>query len=125
MPLDVAAVVRRQHALKSAGRAGVALEIAGSAHVLGHEDRLERVIGHLIQNALEATGPAGRVAVRVLADGPNAVVEVADDGVGMTPEFVRDRLFRPFQTTKPPRDGDRRLREFPVRDRTRRPDAGR
>ena len=101
MPLDVAAVVRRQHALKSAGRAGVALEIAGSAHVLGHEDRLERVIGHLIQNALEATGPAGRVAVRVLADGPNAVVEVADDGVGMAPEFIRDRLFRPFQTTKP------------------------
>jgi len=25
---------------------------------------------------------------------------VSDDGVGMTPEFVRDRLFKPFQTTK-------------------------
>jgi signal transduction histidine kinase len=30
-----------------------------------------------------------------------AVVEVEDDGPGMSPEFVRRRLFRPFQTTKP------------------------
>ena len=28
------------------------------------------------------------------------MVEVADNGVGMTQEFVRERLFRPFQTTK-------------------------
>jgi len=38
--------------------------------------------------------------VRVYPDGANAVVEVADDGIGMTPEFVRERLFKPFQTTK-------------------------
>jgi signal transduction histidine kinase len=30
-----------------------------------------------------------------------AVVEVGDNGVGMTPEFLREKLFRPFQTTKP------------------------
>jgi signal transduction histidine kinase len=28
------------------------------------------------------------------------VVEIIDNGTGMTPEFVRDRLFKPFQTTK-------------------------
>jgi signal transduction histidine kinase len=33
-------------------------------------------------------------------DDDAAVIEVADSGVGMTPEFVRDRLFKPFQTTK-------------------------
>lgn len=100
-PVDLAELVRKQHGLKSAGRAAVALEIAASAQVLGHEDRLERVIGHLIQNALEATAEKGRVTVRVFGDGPNAVVEVADDGVGMAPEFIRDKLFKPFQTTKP------------------------
>jgi signal transduction histidine kinase len=77
------------------------VDAAAEIHVLGHEDRLERVIGHLIQNALDATGETGKVAVRVFRDGADAVVEVADDGVGMTPEFVRDRLFKPFQTTKP------------------------
>jgi len=29
------------------------------------------------------------------------VVEINDNGTGMSPEFVRDRLFKPFQTTKP------------------------
>jgi putative PEP-CTERM system histidine kinase len=104
VPVDLEAIVRRQHALKSAGRdagrGAIALEAAAGVQVLGHEDRLERVIGHLIQNALEATAERGGVAVRLAADGPNAVVEVADDGVGMAPEFVRDKLFRPFQTTK-------------------------
>jgi len=105
MPVDLAALVRAQVAAKSgargAGRAAVLLEAAGSLPVLGHEDRLERVIGHLIQNAIEATAERGSVAVRACADGQNAVVEVADDGVGMAPEFIRDQLFKPFQTTKP------------------------
>jgi hypothetical protein len=101
MPVDLAALVRAQCGANRAERAAVALDAAGSIEVLGHEDRLERVIGHLIQNAIEATAERGSVAVRVFADGQNAVVEVADDGVGMAPEFIRDQLFKPFQTTKP------------------------
>ena len=66
----------------------------------GHEDRLERVIGHLVQNALDATDPAGRVAVSLERRGDRAVLEVADTGHGMTPEFIRERLFKPFQSTK-------------------------
>jgi putative PEP-CTERM system histidine kinase len=101
MPVDLTQLVRRQHAAKGAGRLTVALDAAGSLQVLGHEDRLDRVIGHLVQNALEATAERGSVTVRVSADGSNAVVEVVDDGVGMAPEFIRDQLFKPFQTTKP------------------------
>ena len=67
----------------------------------GHEDRVERVIGHLVQNALDATDPDGRVWVRLARQGTNALVEVGDTGHGMSPEFVRERLFKPFQTTKP------------------------
>ena len=66
----------------------------------GHEDRLERVIGHLVQNAIDATGSDGRVWVRLGKQDGQAVVEVGDTGHGMTPEFVRERLFKPFQTTK-------------------------
>ena len=41
-----------------------------------------------------------RVRVRVQADGEFALVVVSDRGLGMTPEFVRDHLFKPFETTK-------------------------
>jgi signal transduction histidine kinase len=67
---------------------------------VGHEERLERVIGHLVQNALDAVGDQGRVTVSVSQVGDEAVVEVADNGPGMSADFVRDRLFRPFESTK-------------------------
>ena len=38
--------------------------------------------------------------MRLHRDDRFAIVEVADTGVGMSPEFVRDRLFKPFETTK-------------------------
>jgi len=99
--VELAALVGQIQRAKGAQLPPVTVEAAAKVHALGHDDRLERVIGHLIQNALDATTENGRVTVRVFRDGANAVVEVADDGVGMTPEFVRDRLFKPFQTTKP------------------------
>ncbi len=66
----------------------------------GHEERLERVIGHLVQNALDATDPEGCVWVSLERRGDRAAVEVGDTGHGMSPEFIRERLFRPFQSTK-------------------------
>ena len=66
----------------------------------GHEERLERVIGHLVQNALDATAEDGRVWVSLKRRGDRAVVEVGDTGHGMTEEFIREQLFKPFQSTK-------------------------
>jgi len=70
------------------------------AEVLAHRDRFERVVGHLVQNAIEATPVGGSVAVRARLDGSDAVVEVADTGRGMSRTFVETRLFRPFVSTK-------------------------
>jgi signal transduction histidine kinase len=59
----------------------------------------------LIENAREAAAVEGRVVVRSFREEgkrrPLAVVEIVDNGPGMTVDFLRDRLFRPFQTTKP------------------------
>lgn len=63
-------------------------------------DRLANVLTHLIQNAQEATGPGGSVRVKVHAENDDAVVEVVDTGCGMDEEFIRNRLFKPFDTTK-------------------------
>jgi putative PEP-CTERM system histidine kinase len=68
--------------------------------VRAHAARLERVVGHLLQNAIEATPCEGEVTVRLWRDGASAIVEVADTGSGMDPQFVRERLFRPFDSTK-------------------------
>jgi len=65
-----------------------------------HRERLASVVEHLIRNAQEAARPEGHVAVRTECRDGSAIVEIADDGQGMTPEFVRERLFRPFDSTK-------------------------
>lgn len=66
----------------------------------GHEERLERVVGHLVNNALDATGAQQRVWLKVQRYGSHARVEVGDTGAGMSESFVQERLFKPFQTTK-------------------------
>ncbi len=69
-------------------------------HVWIDRERFATVLAHLIRNAQEATARDGHVRVRVAQADGGALVEIADDGCGMDAEFVRDRLFRPFDTTK-------------------------
>jgi putative PEP-CTERM system histidine kinase len=99
--VDVAAVIGRI-ARSKAGQLPVP-EVRLEERVIakGHEDRLERVIGHLVQNAIDATDESGRVWIRLARQDGLALIEVGDNGRGMSPEFVRERLFKPFQTTKP------------------------
>jgi putative PEP-CTERM system histidine kinase len=100
-PIQLAKVVERVVAAKKTGRADIAVQAsdAGLA-AIGYEQRFERVLGHLVQNAIDATEPSGEVRISVAAEGRNAVIEVSDSGCGMSEAFVRERLFRPFQTTK-------------------------
>lgn len=69
-------------------------------NVLSNEDRLAAVIGHLIQNAQEATDESGSVSISLATQEGWAVIEIKDTGVGMDEEFMRNALFRPFKTTK-------------------------
>jgi putative PEP-CTERM system histidine kinase len=68
--------------------------------VSANRERLERVIGHVIQNAIEATPKNGEVRVRLSQQDHHAVVEIMDNGVGMTEDFILNRLFSPFVSTK-------------------------
>ncbi len=65
-------------------------------------ERIERVVENLILNALEALGArSGRLTVEAGAvDEWHVFISVRDTGAGMTEEFIRTRLFRPFATTK-------------------------
>jgi putative PEP-CTERM system histidine kinase len=63
-------------------------------------DRLNMVVTHLIRNAQDATLPGGVVEVSVAREAEFARIDVRDTGCGMEPEFIRDRLFKPFDSTK-------------------------
>jgi putative PEP-CTERM system histidine kinase len=66
----------------------------------GHDERLERVLGHLVQNALDATPLEGRVWLHAERYSGQVKIEVGDSGAGMSEEFIRTRLFKPFSSTK-------------------------
>lgn len=69
-------------------------------YVNANRDRLAAVIGHIIQNARDATPADGKITVRMRADDKYALVEVEDTGIGMDEAFIHESLFRPFKTTK-------------------------
>ena len=58
------------------------------------------VLTHLIQNAQDSMSSTGTVVVSTSAANNQVTITVSDTGTGMTPEFIRDRLFRPFDSTK-------------------------
>ncbi|CAL1238969.1 XrtA/PEP-CTERM system histidine kinase PrsK [Candidatus Methylocalor cossyra] len=69
--------------------------------VRANRDRLASAIEHIIHNAQDAAGKHGWVVVRLRAEPHgHAVIEVEDNGHGMDEDFIRTRLFKPFDTTK-------------------------
>jgi putative PEP-CTERM system histidine kinase len=72
----------------------------GDYRMVGDRDRLVAVIEHLVENAQQATAPEGFVLLRLRAGDEALELEVIDDGCGMDADFLRERLFRPFDTTK-------------------------
>lgn len=64
-------------------------------------DMLERMLENLIVNASEAVEAQGEISITASRIGGGTAITVADDGPGLTDEFVKNRLFKPFQTTKP------------------------
>ncbi len=69
--------------------------------VRGDREELKSAIKHIVQNAVESVDSAGqvRIALGSLADGKLSV-EISDNGHGMSREFVSERLFKPFDSTK-------------------------
>jgi putative PEP-CTERM system histidine kinase len=68
--------------------------------VRAERERLTRAIGHLLQNALEATPPTGFVTLRAFEESGQAIIDITDTGSGMDDEFIQTRLFQPFDSTK-------------------------
>jgi signal transduction histidine kinase len=61
---------------------------------------LEQAVGHLLQNAVEASAADIPVTVRVGGGGGSVSIAITDHGAGMDGDFVRNQLFQPFASTK-------------------------
>ena len=68
--------------------------------VVVDREQLQSVVTNLLLNARDAIGSAGRILIETGQRNGRAVLSVRDDGCGMSSDFLRDSLFRPFQTTK-------------------------
>ena len=84
------------------GMPGVELvkEFDSLPKVVVDREQLQNVVTNLLINAREAVGSNGQIRVETSQREGRAVLSVADNGCGMSPEFLRHSLFRPFQTTK-------------------------
>ncbi len=66
----------------------------------GDMEKLSSIIGHLVQNAQDATDENGWVKLELHNEESEVIVKISDNGTGMDKQFIQQRLFKPFDTTK-------------------------
>jgi putative PEP-CTERM system histidine kinase len=97
---DVADLVRAV-AGQAATRHQVVVTRCDSVEVRANREALEQSLLHLVQNAIDASPADVPVFVQATVEGLAARIEVIDSGCGMSPEFIRTSLFKPFVSSKP------------------------
>ena len=98
-PVDLAQVAQRIVARYS-GTHRVEVTRDERCLVLAEVEGLEQALVHLVQNAVEASAARSPVLLDVSCDGLHGRIEVVDSGLGMSPQFVREGLFKPFVSSK-------------------------
>ena len=68
--------------------------------VMGEKEKMIAILGHLVQNAQEATADDGMVKIVVNRKDNDIELKIIDTGCGMEEKFIQQRLFKPFDTTK-------------------------
>ena len=89
-------VASKQHQLPSPGFRS----FAENCHATVEKERLRNVLAHLVDNAQQATADDGEVSLTLSASDDAYLIEIRDSGHGMSEDFIRERLFKAFDTTK-------------------------
>ena len=98
--VDLELIAKKLAAAAASKGRELELQLLSPVSTRGHDERVERVIGHVVQNAFDASAMDGRVSLRLDQWGSQARVQIADQGCGMSEDFIQNQLFKPFQTTK-------------------------
>lgn len=105
--------VTRQLVKRMAATHPVILAQAEPVRVVGDRESLEQALIHLIQNAIDASEEGSPVHLSATMEGLSGQIEIIDAGHGMSPEFVRSGLFKPFVSSK---DGGFGIGAFEARE---------
>ena len=89
---SVVAAKRRNHEVALLGDTDVWARVDANA--------LEQALSHLLQNAVDASAAGEPVTLRVSTQGDEVSIALIDQGCGMDADFIRQRLFQPFVSTK-------------------------
>ncbi|MBV1916606.1 MAG: PEP-CTERM system histidine kinase PrsK [Sphingomonadaceae bacterium] len=95
-----AATVTQSVLRRFAGNPQVMLAGCDDTLITANSESLEQVLVHLIQNGIDASKDESPVFLSLTGDGLHARFDVVDSGCGMSPEFTRSKLFKPFVSTK-------------------------
>ncbi len=100
-PVDLARVVAMVAA--ALRRAHPAIEVEGieeQVPVAGEAERLEAMLTHIVQNAIDASAPDAPITITLERTPRTVRLSVTDRGHGMSRRFIREELFRPFRSSK-------------------------
>lgn len=97
-PIDLEEIAQRVQ--KRLGARHPVHVLGNACEVLGNAETLEQAVVHLAQNAIEASPAEVPVILELRICGLRGEIAVIDSGSGMSPEFLRQSLFRPFVSTK-------------------------
>jgi putative PEP-CTERM system histidine kinase len=75
-------------------------DLTPGMHALADSGRVETILNHLLQNAIEATEDGSPIRISASRQGNEIAIRVSDSGCGMTEAFVANQLFKPFESTK-------------------------
>lgn len=89
---EIAAEMRPRRALFVGCQAGLSAWADAGA--------IRQIVQHLVANAIDASAPETPVQVVAVAEQGRVRIDVIDQGCGMTRDFIRDELFKPFVSTK-------------------------
>ncbi len=87
---------------KSADRQPIPILSTGEAdaQVLADQEQLVMIIMHVLRNAQDATANDGFIDVAIVCASGSVSIEIEDNGAGMDQDFIKNRLFKPFESTK-------------------------
>ena len=97
---DVEALIMSVVAQRNVQQPQVSAELMLDSMISIDEETLFSVLNHLLQNAQEATNPDGWVKIVTNMDESSLHITISDNGCGMSADFIANRLFKPFDTTK-------------------------
>ncbi|KGJ96762.1 XrtA/PEP-CTERM system histidine kinase PrsK [Colwellia psychrerythraea] len=98
--IDVPALIKAVVKQRNVQMPHISVQLPLEGRISIDEETFSSILNHLLQNGQEATNESGWVKIIVDMTADNLNISIIDDGCGMSTDFIANRLFKPFDTTK-------------------------